>query len=209
MNKTHLPGWSADYFRKFGNIGTVVDVGVLKGTPELYDAFPDAYLVLIEALPSCEAACRAILANRSGEVFMVAAGDRDGETKFHFLPESPGGSSLLSRLKGSKQSAIQVPMRRLDTLLSGRTFKDDILLKIDVEGAEHLVIAGAAEFLRGVRFCVAEMRVAVRHSGSYRASDFMAMMKRSGFELFDILTVTRHRDGRPGARIVDAVFVHE
>ncbi len=34
--------------------GTLVDVGVATGTPELYEAFPKAYFLLVEALKAFE-----------------------------------------------------------------------------------------------------------------------------------------------------------
>lgn len=209
--KQCLPGWSPAYLARLGPVGTVIDVGVLEGTPALYKAFPDAYLVLVEALPKYETRCRELIADRTGEVAMVAASDEDGETTIRYYPDYPAVSSLVETAQpvDRKLEELTVPMRRLDGLFADRKdLPGPILLKVDTEGLEDRVVRGATKLLSRVSYCITETSVKERHKNSYRFADLIALMREQNFELFDIMTATRAQRGDPGASIVDAVFVN-
>lgn len=205
-----VPGWSPSYLANLGAIRTVVDVGVLNGTPALYKAFPEAYLVLVEALPDYREKCDEIVASRAGEVHNVAAGAEDGTITIHQLADAPARSSVLRHVVGGseRQKIVEVPMRRLDTLFAGKNFAGDILLKIDTEGYELNVVRGAREFLRRVKYVIAETSVRRRHENSYRFADLVGEMKSCGFNVFDAITVTREAPNVPGASIIDVVFIN-
>jgi hypothetical protein len=55
---------------------TVIDVGVASGTEELYSAFPEATLLLIEALNQFEPNLVSILKRYRGSYLIVAAGPK-------------------------------------------------------------------------------------------------------------------------------------
>lgn len=75
----------------------------------------------------------------------LAIGDDDGETVL-YLPDHPGWASVLDPAEtgthGEDARAIQVTLRRLDTLLSELGIEHVDVLKVDVEGAEPAVIRG-------------------------------------------------------------------
>jgi FkbM family methyltransferase len=81
-----------------------------------------------------------------------AAGDQDGEITL-FLNAHRGWHSTVRNFSASmspQTAEVRVPMRSLDTLVrrEGLVQRDAIrLIKIDVEGAERSVIAGASELL--------------------------------------------------------------
>lgn len=208
--KQILPGWSSDFLRKLGDVRTVVDVGVLNGTPTLYEAFPDAYLVLIEALPNYWKKCEEILASRRGEIHRCAAGSEDNEIEINFLKDAPARSSILNHVVGGSDNKekVKTKLRKIDTLFSRKSFEKEILLKIDTEGYEYNIIKGAPEFLKSVKFVIAETSVRLRHEDSYRFSDLVWIMKENGFDVYDVLTATRVGAGVPGASIMDLVFVN-
>lgn len=89
----------------------------------------------------------------------LAIGDSDG-TAALILPENPGWASLLDpALTGSDTRTIrrlQVPIRRLDTLLPELDVKQVDILKIDVEGAEPAVVRGFIEGPIRPLVCVVE-----------------------------------------------------
>lgn len=74
----------------------------------------------------------------------MAVGDHDGTAKLT-LPPMPGWASVLpADLTGAAPGTpeIEVPMRRLDTLLAELGIEHLDVLKIDVEGAEPEVVRG-------------------------------------------------------------------
>src|SRR5215472_996180 len=67
--------WTPAYIRRLGfRPATMVDVGVGPGTPDIYEAFPDAFLVLIEPVAEQFAAARRILKRRRGTLVEAALG---------------------------------------------------------------------------------------------------------------------------------------
>jgi len=209
--KEVLPGWSPTFLRRLGDVKTIIDIGVLNGTPALYKAFPNAHLILIEALPKYEETCRTLIQGRSGEIHMCAAGSEDGDTVIRHYPDLPAQSSILKTVRETSLHAeeISIPIRRLDTLFKGRTFERDVLLKIDTEGFEYNIIKGALETLKQVKFCITETSIRHRHQNSYRFADLIELMAENNFSLYDVLTVTREKAMRPQASIMDAIFINE
>lgn len=187
-------------------------MGVLEGTPSLYQAFPEAKLYLVEALPSYTRTCENLVRMHpgGGEVFMCAAGDDDGKLTIRYYKELPARSSALTTVGDNKMEAteVEVPLKRMDTMFAGKELAGDILLKIDVEGMEYKVIEGAPELLKKVKYCITETSIKNRHNDSYRFADFIALMKKNGFDLYDVLTVTRAKAMQPRASIMDAVFIN-
>src|SRR5690606_13580382 len=116
-NKVVLPGWSPTFLASLGKVGTVIDVGVLRGTPELYKAFPEAKLILVEALPMYKATCDRIMEGRQGQIHMCAVGATDGSATIRYYPAVPARSSLLNTHTPNdfQVEEIEVPLRRLDT----------------------------------------------------------------------------------------------
>lgn len=188
---------------------TVVDVGVGAGTPALYAAFPDAYHVLVEPLAEREEVLRGVLEEVRGEYHLVALGGREEERLLHVEPRRAGRSSFARRTAltatGDPLEGRPVRVTTLDALLEERGFSPPFVLKVDTEGWELEVLAGAARFLGDTALVVAEVSVARRFEGGYRFADFVAAMDRAGFGLVDILEVVRDAaSGDP--RFVDAAF---
>lgn len=81
-------------------------------------------------------------------VMRVALGNHDGEARF-LLSEisSRGALETAGRIPTSPAGTATVQIRRLDTLMRESHFPAPDLMKIDVEGAEVEVLAGAHETL--------------------------------------------------------------
>jgi FkbM family methyltransferase len=82
---------------------------------------------------------------RCVEVIQVAVSDTDGDATLH-LSEMSGWHSLVAS-DGGSVGEIAVRTRRLDALLAERGISRVDVVKIDVEGAEESVLAGAASLL--------------------------------------------------------------
>jgi FkbM family methyltransferase len=196
--------WLPDNLRKQGlDPATIIDVGVARGTPDLYKAFPDAYLVLVEPVKEFEPALQRIVAERPGEYVLVAAGDDDGTATMSVHPRFIMASSLSRVLpplgqerKPDPEHEREVPVRKLDTLLAEHDWKPPFGLKIDSEGFEYQVIQGAPRLLEQTQFVIAEVVVSRRYEDGYDVASFMSLMYSQGFELCDILDAPRPRRDR-------------
>jgi FkbM family methyltransferase len=143
------------YIRQFLKAGMVfVDVGANKGDFTLLAASlvgGTGRVYAIEPEPeNCRWLARSIEENGFANVQLVqaAASDTAGEATLYLGPRS-GWHTLLSGRQPGDLGAVQVATIPLDELL-GDTSRLD-LVKIDVEGAENSVIAGATQVLRRFR----------------------------------------------------------
>jgi FkbM family methyltransferase len=101
----------------------------------------------------------------------VALGDRSGTTKFRVTRDTTGASVLPPReamrdLIGQNwtvESEIEVPMQTLDALLEDEP--EISLLKIDVQGFEKAVLAGASATLARTNFLLVELNYMRQYEG--------------------------------------------
>ena len=183
---------------------TVVDVGVGRGTPELYEAFPEAVQILIEPLKEHESHLRDILKEYKGQYFLTAVGARKQQAVMNVAPNNMYMSSILERTHlpptEFQTEERQIQVTTLDSLMGEHGFEPPFGLKIDAEGFEYQIMRGARAFLRETQFVIAEVSVTERFKESYMLSEFTELMDRNGFFLWDVLRIPNHR------RYVDAVF---
>jgi FkbM family methyltransferase len=103
-----------------------------------------------------------IMANRlcNVEVIAAALGDRTGSARLYQSPENNAGMSSLLSERSMVAGVAEVSVLRTDDILRERPEIAPNVVKIDVEGAEHLVLQGAAGLLqsRQVRAIVFEDR---------------------------------------------------
>ncbi len=171
------------------NFRTVIDVGVNEGTPKLMRAVPNAHHVLIEPSPAHAPAIAKAYQGIDHRLHRVAVGDEDTEA---FIVDTAidGGTAVThsaivaNRAEAEAEPGVlqihELPVRRLDTLLSDTELADDILLKIDVDGHELPVLRGATDTLRRAAVVTIE---APRGALVERA----AFLQEAGFALYDIV----------------------
>jgi FkbM family methyltransferase len=202
-------GWRPENLRKPGLApATVIDVGVARGTPNLYDAFPDAHLVLIEPLAEFEQDLQRIAARRGGEYVLCAVGGEPGRAVIHVDPQMLYGSSLLvdswSAPGAPARERREIEVTTLDLLRREHGWRAPFGLKIDVEGFEQSVVDGARELLVDTQFVIAEVSVARQFAGSVPFAAFVASMDAHGFALVDVLDGRRR--GNEGVDYLDLMF---
>jgi FkbM family methyltransferase len=114
-----------------------VDVGANVGSYSVYAAELGASIIAIEANPDLVSRLRENLAvnDIAGEVHQLALADHTGTVRFDTSGDAIGHIS---------EQGTEVPCDTLDNVLDGRRAAG---VKIDVEGAERLVLMGAAETL--------------------------------------------------------------
>lgn len=156
------------------NLRYVVDVGANVGqwSTMLLDLIVPEKLVIIEPQPAAFAELqRRFGGNGNVELHNVAVGDRDGITKLRVTRDSTGASVLPPRdemraLIGQNwtvEAEIECPMQTLDMLLAD--LPEISLLKIDVQGFEKAVLAGAAQSLVRTNFLLIELNYMPQYVG--------------------------------------------
>lgn len=203
-------GWRPENLRKPGFApATLIDVGVARGTPSLYEAFPDAHFVLVEPLREFEEDLRRIARRRGGEYVLAAVGAEPGRAEIHVDPGMLYESSLLvnEQRPPAEREALErreIEVTTLDALLAERGWRGPFGLKIDAEGFEHRVIEGARELLRDTQFVIAEVSVTRPFAGGVSFADFVALMHDHGFAVHDLLDGRKR--GTEGVDFVDLLF---
>jgi FkbM family methyltransferase len=208
--EAHRAYWEPAYIRRLGfRPRTIIDVGVGHGTPELYAAFPDARLILVEPVSEFFKEIAQILARRRGVHIPAAAWSSEGELDLQVEPGDSTRSSHYPRhpLESAKHTPTprRVPVTTLDRIIAEHPFPEPFGLKIDTEGAELEVIRGAAATLARTLFVIAEVSVLRdRFEDSYSFAQFIAAMDQAGFEVCDLLGIGR----APSSHVVyvDLVF---
>lgn len=134
----------------------VVDVGANAGvfSHMIFCLNPAAEIIAFEPLPAMHGKLEALKIRTGMKMKLVpkAAGRTPGEAHL----ESPHGYDGISRIcdSGAAQgNTIRVEVTTLDQELAGR---DILLMKIDVEGYECEVIAGAKQTLARTQFLIIE-----------------------------------------------------
>ncbi len=182
-----LERYDSSYLSRLCRPEVVFDVGVGDGTPALYQAFPDAYFVMIESRAEYGDKVRNILQKHKGEAHykpVEHAECSSGRTS----PDGKAGSTTLDsifRSAGSKQRPI--------------------LLKIDAEGKELEVLQGAKQLLQSTDFVIAEVSVGRQLESGYRFEELIDWMRGHGFSVFSFLHV-EHEESEARPRFIDVVF---
>lgn len=206
--------WDRDYLARLGFAPqTLVDAGVAYGSPyphdhSLYQAYPDAYLVLVEPLVEFDPYIQEILRDRQGIHLATALGDAEGEAVIQIDRNWIACSSIETRapieFSGEFAGTRTIPVTTLDAVLRKHPLKPPFGLKIDTEGWEYRVVNEATEFLKATQFVIAEVAVADRFVGGYSFAEFIAFMDGAGFSACDFLDIGRAADSR--VTFIDIVF---
>jgi len=181
-------------------IETILDVGANDGGYAA-DVLAGGYtgrIISFEPLPAARTRLEAKASGYDGRWTLgprIALSNRDGEAEFHEAGNSVS-SSLLPMTKAHTDAApasetvqtITVETRRLDDILPSLGLVPPAFLKLDVQGAESLVLEGAIQALQGAIVGVQlEMSLAPLYEDQASAADLDALLRAQGFECWDIL----------------------
>lgn len=142
--------------------------------------------------------------SESARFFPFLIGDREGSATLQVTRRASMSSTLTPDSKffapfwdkpahTEVVRAIEAPMTRLDLLLEREGLSPDAI-KIDVQGGEAAVVAGAKETLRkSVLLAEIECSFAARYEGQETFDQIMARMRELGFALLDLRRLKRYR----------------
>ena len=145
----------------------------------------------------------------------MALGAETGEAEINISGNSVS-SSMLPMLDSHVAAAptsqyIQkekVPVRRLDDVLGDTKAGRRALLKLDVQGFEPQVLAGAPKFLSHAIAVQLEMSLVPLYQGETLMPDIVAEMDKIGFELWDM--ESSFRDPNTGQLLqMDGIFTRK
>jgi FkbM family methyltransferase len=209
LRKGVAPSWetTAALLRRYGVAPrTVFDIGVAEGTPELYTVFPDAEYHLFDPTRESLAHMQAIARRLKATIHNVALGDHEGMTAIAVRSEI-GGSSVLEEVGEPEDPVVdryEVPVRRFDQLV-GQIVRP-ALVKIDVQGAEVMVLNGMRARLADLDAIVIETSTSATLHGGPEFRDVFQILDGHGFVLWDIVRFGRRPLDFALAQF-DAVFV--
>lgn len=193
---------------------TVFDIGVGRGTPWLYEAFPNAHFVLVEALEDFAADVDAILKRYDAECHYCCLGRSEGEAEFRVRPGVLTSSGLhaltadyrnnWSGAAGEVEQVRRVTMKKLDSLAAD--VARPTILKIDVEGSELEVLEGGVRTVESADMILVETSVTNRFEGGADLIQVGSWLKDHGFGLFEIVSFSAAGPRRITC-YVDAAFV--
>jgi FkbM family methyltransferase len=168
----------------------VLDIGANIGqwNREFSKLFPTSRIKSFEANSSCEKYLQDL------DYTICLLGDEDEKVvdfyKTNLNGPTPTGASVFRELHtlydDSSLTIDKMKMKKLDTLL--RDQKID-LMKLDVQGAELLVLNGAQEILKNTDFVLMEVSVMKYNKGSPLISEVINYMANKEFNVFDIVDV--------------------
>jgi len=174
------------------DVQTIVDVGVFQGTPQIYAAFPDSEIILIDPMPGAAKRVGESLLPRTVHVYECGVGNRPEIAQFD-IHAAGGKSSLLKRSErfpSTIKETVEVEVRTLDDILRNHTNQSPFGIKIDVEGYELSCLQGARQSISCSSFALIETSIKQRFTDGYRFSDIVRIMSDYEFELLDVLNAT-------------------
>lgn len=191
---------------------SVIDVGAAYGefTLECRRVFDSARYLLVEPLEEYVGALRANLAGLTDvECVQAAAAAADGELTIHVHGDLVGSSLYLEQEDSSVNGSPRtVPTVTLDRLREQHGLGAPCLIKIDVQGAELDVLAGATELLRDTEYILLEVSFFEFFRDGPVFHEVVEYMHAHGFVAYDIFGM-QHRPLDGALSQADIAFVRE
>lgn len=186
---------------------TVFDIGVCKGTPELYKSFPDSKIVLLDPLEETKVYYEDWSKQFDMDFFQCAVGSNKGQTCIHIPKNRLASTSILERTKiynPKIENTRSVKVETLDNIIQEQKYASPYGVKIDTEGYELEVLKGMYNSIKHVEFIIAEVSIKKRFIDSYEFSEIVSFLAKFDFELLDIIN-----NFQDSPRFLDCLFARK
>lgn len=171
---------------------TIMDVGANKGdyTLACLNNFVDARIHSFEIAPATFLKLTSNISSDRAKLNNFGLSNKDGSFILNFNRDDDGSSSLVegSNIHGGNWERIEAPVIRGDDYCQSEGIKSIDLLKIDVEGAEHMVLDGfSRNFEDGLVSTVQFEFGMVNIYSKYLLKDFYEFFGKYGFTLGPVM----------------------
>lgn len=167
------------------SIRSVLDVGANVGdwTVLAAELLPDATVWALEIMPATFARLRERVAGHARiRSFNLGLADRDGTLRMHYNPAASTHATFTEYPQSGTHQLIDCAVRSGDAFVREQGIDRVDFLKMDVEGAEHLVLAGLAESLRARRVRFVQFEYGrVNILTKFLLRDFYELFRRYGY----------------------------
>jgi FkbM family methyltransferase len=181
----------------------VLDIGAYEGlfAREVRGVFPDAHILMIDALAENEEALKQVSAEIGAAYAIAMLGDADCEAIPFFVVDTERRPDLVKTGASKFRERTDFPMRersvaqrRLDSLIAPYDPPYG-LIKLDVQGAELDVLRGLGARLADAEIILMEMSLVEYNEGAPLIAEALFVLENMGFVLCEIVEEHRHRDG--------------
>ena len=173
------------------DINTIFDVGANTGqfASQFHKLFPDAEIYSFEPITDCYIELLKSMKHFSKfHAFNFALGDENTKTEMYHNDYSPSSSllpmeeSLKEMFPYTEKAKIsEVNIRRLDDVADDLCIKDNILIKMDVQGFEDKVILGGDKLISRASVLILETCFQPLYIGQVLFDTIYDMLKQRGF----------------------------
>jgi FkbM family methyltransferase len=185
------PDYLLDVGANRGQFAGQVFTSGFKGTMVSFEALPHVYGELTKKAEAYggrwKVAPRFVLSDSDGSVTFHVSNNFASSSMLEFTEYSTERSVALQ-----EREAIEVQTRRLDDLLPEMGIEPQRpFLKLDVQGAEHKVLAGGTSILERAQGVLCEVLLVPFYEGQASWREIDAFIIQRGFDLWDLNPVMR------------------
>jgi len=168
------------------DIKTIIDVGANKGefSKAALNVFEQAKVYSFEPIPFLFKDYLLKINNERLKCFMFALSNKNSVSKFNYNLDRKRQSSLLtpSNFNEFKIKKVKIETKRFDSL--NLEIKRPCFLKIDVEGAEMLVLNGFEKNLKNIDVLQLEINFSENFNGQAKTSELIKFLEKYNFKRF-------------------------
>ena len=180
--------WLLQRLAEKGLLGTVLDVGANHGdwAAEVLKVNPNATIHCFEICPPTFQKLSKNLPAKKGKLFLNAFGlsDAPGEIKIRYCPDSDGVTTMFDVVLSSQSETVDAKVARGKDYCVEHGINSVDFLKLDVEGAEHLVLKGFDDLLVPEKVRVVQFEYGlVNILTKFLLRDFYQLFEERGYKV--------------------------